>query len=63
MENMCSMVGRHSLSHGNALPIKIKNEMHVDWNGPEVGKEDEDISESMNTYFKLRNWRFKTGST
>ena len=34
VESMCSMVGGHSLSHRNALPMKFENEMHVDWNGP-----------------------------
>ena len=63
VESMCSRFGRHSLTHGNALPMKFENEMHVDWNGPKVGKPDTIISQSMNTYFKSQNWHFKTGST
>jgi hypothetical protein len=57
------MVVRHSLYHRNAMPMKFENKMHVDWNGPKVGKADAIISESMNTYFKSENWHFKTGST
>ena len=45
------------------MPMKFENKMHVDWNGPKVGKADAIISESMNTYFKSENWHFKTGST
>ena len=45
------------------MPMKFENKMHVDWNGPKVGKADAIISESMNIYFKSENWHFKTGST
>ena len=48
------------LSHWNALPLKFENEMHVDWNGPKVGKADTIISEALNTYFKSENWHFMT---
>ena len=44
------------------MPMKFENKMHVDWNGPKVEKADAIISESMNTYFKLENWHFKTGN-
>ena len=39
---------------------KVHNEMMIDWNGPEIGKCDAILKESLNHHFNGEKWHFNT---